>query len=228
MSLRIRWDARAVHRIVDAWPRESAKGLRDGFARIGQNYRRAMFDRFKAPISGPPFYANTSRDLLKTRSGGLRATVGFANARAAQPKDLRLVLFVGDGATKHYDRIQEYGGVVTPKRSRFLTLPLPDNLTAAGVPRFPSARALFAQHPGRVWVERTASGFAVIKYRPEQPLYGKEILTLWGLKASVRLRPRLGFRATIEAERPARLKELRAALARTLQGVRAAAKGGAA
>lgn len=226
MSLRLTWNTESVKKIVAKWPDESAKEFRGAFTRIGQQYRRAMFDRFKATTSGPPFNRNTSADILKTRSGGLRGTVGYKNENTKSVKDLRLVLFVGDGATKHYARMQEYGGVVKPTRSRFLTLPLPDNLTAAGVPRFPSARALFEQYPKRVWFDKTARGNTVIRYRPEQPMFGKDMLTLWILKDSVRLKPRLGFAKTVKEQQGVRVKELRDALARTLRAVRAAAKGG--
>jgi len=216
----LRWDTKGATDLIRRFPREAAKELRFGMGRIGESYRRKMFDRFKAPVGGPPFYRNLSENLLKSRSGGLRATVGYENAKASTIAGLRLTLYVGDAETARRIKIHEHGGVIRAKK-RFLTLPLPDNLTAAGVPRFPSAKALFEQQPDRVWIQ-VMHGVPIIRYKPLNPLFGKEVLNLWALKASVRLKPRLGFRDLVKQSAPERAKELRASVAKAIRTVRAA------
>lgn len=126
------------------------------------------------------------------RTGKLARSIGHTKPRRAQRiADVRMRVFIGGGVAR-YARIQEFGGVVRPTRSRYLTIPLPDNLTAGGVPRYKSARDLFERRPGDVFIARTKRGKLLIGLREGQ---GKNnVKWLWTLKESVRLKPRLGFR----------------------------------
>lgn len=155
--------------------------------------------------------AMARRKPFRTGTGNLLRSQGhevFGNSI----KDLRLRLFIGGGVAGRYARIQELGGVVRGKP--WLTIPLPDNLTAAGIPRFKSAKAL--QGTGRTFLTKSKAGNLIIGMRPEG---GGNVRWLWILKRSVKLKPRLGFVDTFNSKvmRADRVKRFRAALKRTIR-----------
>lgn len=230
--IRMRWEGNSLRELHERFHREAAREIRRDMHRIGQGFRRVMFDRFKAPIAGPPFFENLSDDLLKSRTGALRSTVGY-EVTGERLRELRLQLYAGDAQTARYVRIQEHGGTIKAKSGKYLTIPLPDNLTgsrgarAGADVRFPSARALFESERGRVAIVRSKAGNLVVAYRPGRAMFGKgakDTHYLWLLKPSVTLKPRLGFGKTAGGMlRAAIRRELRDALARAIRTTRRAA-----
>lgn len=95
-------------------------------------------------------------DHLNVRTGALRDSLTKPGAIEVEHDALGYKAAVGfrKGVVDAYAPIQEYGGTVRPKNARVLTIPLPENLTAAGVARVASPRDVEggfwrqgAQHP---------------------------------------------------------------------------------
>ena len=76
----------------------------------------------------------------------------------AAPGDRRITVVVADGVARGgvllacfatgvpYANVQEYGALIKPTGGRkFLTIPIEDNLTRAGVPKYASAKAFMEQ-----------------------------------------------------------------------------------
>lgn len=231
MSFELKLDLEGFRRMARRFPGEVAKEVTRSFDRIGQAYREQMFKRMEAAKGGPPFF-KTEGDTIATRSGALRGTAGYANIPAQRISDLRLQMFVGDRTTAAYTKAQEFGATIRPKAARFLTIPLPDNLTgskgrrAAAAVRFPSAKALKEQQPGRTWIQKSKAGNLIVMYRPETPLFGKDVLSLFILKSSVTLKPRLGFRLVVDRMKRFRQAILGASIAGVMKRLSAGGKGG--
>jgi hypothetical protein len=208
-----------LRKLSSDFPKIVAQEVRRSYFRIGEQYRREMSDRMSAPIGGPPFFKTLGNERIHSRTGNTRGTIGYDVNKIAPIDQLRLRMFVGDKQTPGI-RAHEYGATIKPKRGKYLTIPMPDNLTgsAGASVRFPSARALFEEKQGQVWVQKTRSGGLVIMYRPKTKLFGKESLVLWKLVTEVKLKPRLGFRKVVESMNRFRLKAyseaMRAAFAR--------------
>lgn len=163
---------------LDDFARKVSSGLVRLFRDAGAQHTRAMTKRFRPYGSGDP---------IQTRSGALRRSFGF------EARDLQLRLF---SAGLPYARIQEYGGVVRPKTKRFLTIPLPDALTGAGVLKggaklVPRGRKYETADGVPTFIFRSKRGNLLIGSRAKN---GATKL-LYTLKPSVTLKPRLGFRS---------------------------------
>ena len=83
---------------------------------------------------------NVSGKILRVRSGRLRASITHRVQQTPDGIEGRV------GPNVPYARIHEFGGVIRPKRSKHLTIPINEALTPAGVPRY-TARQLIAS-PG--------------------------------------------------------------------------------
>jgi len=86
-------------------------------------------------------------------------------------------------------KIHENGGVLRPKKSKYLTIPLPAALDSRGIPLKPKARDW-----KNTFVIRSKAGNLLIVRRK-----GAGIEPLYLLKTEVYIPPRLGMRETIEA-----------------------------
>ena len=76
---------------------------------------------------------------LTPRTGHLRRSVqGRATIKSDVPT--ATLRAGGDRDDVRYARIHDVGGVITPKRGRFLAIPVGAALTASGVPRYSSPR----------------------------------------------------------------------------------------
>lgn len=80
---------------------------------------------------------------LRVRTGRLRQS--FNKFLTRKPRGgVVLALF---SAGTSYANLQEYGGLIRPKPPRkFLTIPIEDNLTRAGVPKYASAREFMEKY----------------------------------------------------------------------------------
>lgn len=114
--------------------------LKSAFRKAGAEHDRAMQARLRGG------------GTLKRRTGGLARAVGW-RVDGDQVDNLTLTVYV---AGRKDAKAHEYGARIRPVRSKYLTIPGPDNLTAAGVAREPSMRA---------FIERT-KGFGTLRIFP--------------------------------------------------------------
>ena len=92
------------------------------FRDIGINHTNAVKKRQFGPYRG-----NSYSDKLQARTGGLRKGVGYKTKRGSGLGVQTRLFATGKAAV-----LQEHGGTIRPKRSKFLTIPLPAALTKAG------------------------------------------------------------------------------------------------
>lgn len=76
--------------------------------------------------------------LLKVHSGRLRNSIRTEIVDNGEAHEM--ALRAGGERDVVYARIQELGGVITPKRGKFLAIPLAPALTGAGVARYKTPR----------------------------------------------------------------------------------------
>jgi len=174
--------------------REATKVLQRG----GQRFVRTMVTQ---RLSGP-----TSANSLSRRSGNLARSVG-AEVRMVGPMTLRLVGFVR--STAPYARIHEYGGVIKPKKAKFLAIPL--QKTRGGAASFASAMGP-RNYPGKLTFVVSKKGnllLGLVLYKGGKQ---KGFKPLYVLKRSVYIPPRLGLRATFMDEVRETWRELRSTL----------------
>lgn len=209
LSIQAKIDARRLKKLMEQIPKELTPELARALDRHGYTFtsylRRTRFQ------GGP--------SSLKSRTGALARSAGHRLLARNTLKSMRLVVFIGGGRAKKYARIQEFGGTI--KGNPWLTVPLPDNRTAAGVPRFKSARRLKETRPGKTFIVKTKRGNLLIAYKPYKNR--DKILWLWVLRREVRLRPRLGFIKTWNSRRMKldRVAALRIAMRRAIEKSRA-------
>lgn len=181
------------------------------------------------------------RPHLIGRTGRLAKTIGHVTAKnPTKINDVHVRIFAG-GHDAIYGRIQEFGGVIRPVRAKYLTIPIADNLTAGGVPRYKSARELFEQRGEDLVIFRSKAGnllIGLIEGRDRGIQFegglatgktGGTLKLLWVLKKSVKIPARFGFVAAfkskeMENDRRARIS---AGIGRALRSSGAGAGAGA-
>lgn len=143
---------------------------------------------------GNPWPGGTTTNSLSKRSGELIKSLK-ENARVTGGDlDSLQATF---GAT-FYGRIQEFGGTITPKKAKYLTIPLPEALNSDGTPKKASAREW-----QNTFIITSKKGNLLIVRRQ-----GRGIVPLYVLKTSVYIPPRLNLRTTVETGLPAWVDEL--------------------
>lgn len=175
----------------DEGAREARKKLRKyipiaiefAFKSHGSAFEAEMDKRFTGTLSGP-LRRNASLDKLVNRTNRLHNSIG---SRFRQTRDgARLIVSAGGGVTSSYVRIQEKGGTIRPKRAKYLTIPMPANITQAGRTRKTSPRSFpdgfFFKKNGNLYFGRR--------------LENGSVQTLFALKKEVKIPPRLGFEKT--------------------------------
>lgn len=132
---------------------------------------------------GNPYPSGTGPKTLSKRSGKainrLRSSVKTSGNKL---NDLQ-----GQFSGPFYLKAQEYGAVIRPKRSKYLTIPLPAALNSNGTPKKKSAREW-----QNTFIQKSKKGNLIIFQKR-----GKDIVPLYVLKTQVRIPPRLGARETI-------------------------------
>ncbi len=173
--------ARAVERTRDELSRQIPSALTIHALYFEREWKASTFTGYAGRGQ-----EDSGRSQLYNRSGRLRGS--FKYSVSGEGLAAGLSLTVGSGIPGNYARIQEYGGTIRPIRGRYLTVPLPDNQTATGNPRYESAARL--REGGNTFVTRTKAGNLLIglKNGDGPPLW------LWKLVESVTIKPRLGFR----------------------------------
>ncbi len=139
---------------------------------------------------GRPWPSGTGPTSLSRRSGDLiasiRKSVKVSGVFTATGGEVRGVI----GSPLVYARAQEFGATITPKRARWLTVPLPAAMDSRGVMKLPKAR----DYP-RTFVAKSRRGNLIIF----QKRGGKKIVPLFVLKKRVKIPPRLNLGIMLEA-----------------------------
>lgn len=140
-------------------------------------YQQQMIGR----LSGP-----TGPDTLSRRTGQLaRSVKGVVESTGSTVK-----VTLSIGAQAPYAKIHETGGTITPKRSRYLAIPLAAAKTAAGVTRLASPR----MDPTLRLIRSKAGNLLLVR-----PKKRGGFTPMWVLKSSVTIPARLGFAKTARA-----------------------------
>jgi phage gpG-like protein len=126
---------------------------------------------------------------LSRRSGGLVASIlDSVRVTGATMDSVQGAI----GSNKPYARIQEFGGTITPKKGKFLAIPLPAALDSNGLPLRSSPR----DWPNAFCRRSKAGNLLIFQKR------GTMIIPLYVLKSSVTIPPRLGLKKTLDAGVP--------------------------
>lgn len=120
----------ATARHWNSAPRIVKQRITPVLRRIGLRLQQLLMDKL-------------SNNMLNVRTGNLRRAVFY---RIEQVGDDHQVRAGVDSTRAIYWRILNFGGIITPKRGQFLTIPVGPNLTSKGVARV-SARE-FINAPG--------------------------------------------------------------------------------
>lgn len=176
---------RALGKSIESSPQRLSKALRDHLHLFLTEVARAMAERH-----GSPYPGGTSARTLSVRSGFARQEI--LNSVAVTGDQLATIQGVIGGGKAFYLKTHEYGATITPKKSKYLTIPLPAALNANGTPKKKSARDW-----NNTFVATSKAGNLIIFQR-----VGSKIVPLYVLKKSVTIKPRLGMREALQGGIP--------------------------
>jgi len=161
------------------------RGLTDDLAKLGNGGMRKIIK--KVLVAGALSAEARAKKNVTGSIGGISARTGRLRASIAagvreKPGSADLFLRAGGnskgGAQVRYARIHEYGGTVTPKKGKFLTIPVGPALTAAGVSRYATARDV----PDLVFAQTLRGQFVLGKNKGKRGgTKGKEGFEVWYL-----------------------------------------------
>lgn len=195
-----------VRKLLERTPRIVFEEMERAFRDDGTEWLRAMQNRFRG---GSPLFTRTGtlRRSLTTKTSG----TGLGSLKVRN---------VSAGVI--YATIQEFGGVVTPRRAKDLWIPIGENKTPAGVARTTPrvAFSLYGTGPGRLFIFRSKRGNKIAART-----IGSRLIPMFVLKQSVRIPPRLGFFSTWDGFADSRMQRHRDAIARALRRARRGAGG---
>lgn len=126
-------------------------------------------------------------DTNHVRSGRLRNSMG----QETKAEGSLIKTLLGSMGVV-YARIQEFGGLIKPKRGKYLAIPLSAAKTKAGVARYASPRDI----PGLVFL-KSKTGNPILAQRVAKGKKSK-LVPMFVLVKSVTLKPTLGLRDTIK------------------------------
>lgn len=206
----LKFDLRSISRDLRADIAGLERELPRALLEHGQRFEREVKDRqFGVQLEGP-WKRNPGGNGVASRTGALRQSI----RTRVEGSGLRssMVSTVGDARTGDYVGVQEDGATIVG--SPWLAIPAPANLTPAGVPRYPSPRALKGDKDNPTFIRKLKSGNLGIFRRTA----GNAIELLWLLKRQVVIPPRLGFLRTFESPRMDRdrVKRIERAIDRAL------------
>lgn len=153
---------------------------------------------------GNPWPMGTTSKTLATRSGHLLEYM----ADSIKVEGETIASLRGEISVPHDRKIHEHGGVLRPKRAKYLTVPLPAALDSRGVPLKKSARDW-----KDTFVLRSKAGNLLIVQKK-----GASIVPLYVLKKEVSIPPRLGMLDTARAGHGMLVDRMAAAALKTVRG----------
>lgn len=202
-----RFDTTNLGLAIDRTPKNLANRLRKAFDEHGFLFENKIRDRFKASVEPTGLRRNLTKTLIAVRSGKTRNSIGHRVNKARKPSNVRLFAFIGGSGFPGILKL-ERGGIIRGRP--WLTIPLSDNLTAAGRVRFARARDV----PNSALINIGTAGdpqlFIISKLKRRSRPRGSrrtrtggsirravsDIRWMFILKRSVELKPRLRFFAT--------------------------------
>ncbi|MEL6716137.1 MAG: hypothetical protein AAFP86_20310 [Planctomycetota bacterium] len=193
MTFEIRFDASRALRELRQTPTALARRLRPALEEHADWVNRTKWQRETFGLNIPPWQRNPTSNRLRSRTGALRRS--WRQRSRGTGLDLRLIVSIGNARTAAYARIQEEGGTIRPKRSRYLTIPLRANYTPAGRLRVESAAAARRDPSIQTFVRRSKRGNLIIFRKGRQRSKPDAIEPIFVLKQQVKVPARLGFRA---------------------------------
>lgn len=174
---------RAFHQTLKKDWDGSAKVLSRELRDFLENVAQALTERHSGAWPG-----GTTSDTLSRRSGKMLQTI--VNSVGVRGKKFTTIEGVIGGSA--IAAVHEFGATITPKKAKYLTIPLPAALNSDGTPKKKSAREW--QH---TFVAKSKAGNLIIFQRQ-----GTKIVPLYVLKTSVTIPPRLGMQKTLTAGLP--------------------------
>lgn len=118
--IEVRWDAKKEVVVITGFAKKLLSFSSEDAARIGARWIDYALD--------PRTQDALSNEILRRRTGHLAGSAKWQLQKRGRGCALVLRSAV-------YGPIHEFGGVITPKRAQWLTIPLPAAMTPAGVPR---------------------------------------------------------------------------------------------
>jgi len=192
----------AGNRVDDA---QFRKAIREVPGRLYSEWRREF-----GGLLGD-FDARMQLKRLRGRPGVFVRTGGLRNSFNHVVRGGSLGNLVGRYYTnKIYAPVQERGARISPRRARYLTIPLEAAKTQAGV-----ARGRARDFSDTFIIRSKGGNLFIMQRRP-----GQKAVPLFLLRKQVRIPPRLGLVAEWRAFRPKVVQGLRQATRRALKGSR--------
>lgn len=196
---------RGIRKTIKSFPASAFSALRAGFRDVSADFVRAFSDE-RLRKSGSPRDGDGEggiRQALFRRTGSLARGLTF-KVTGGSAADLESRIGWTDAFSAKRAIVHEDGATIRPRNSKFLTIPLKEAMTPAGVSRQPNARSW----PNTFFMTSKAGNLLIAQKR------GKGFVPLYVLKESVKIPPRLGFVDTWNSTktRTRRLKILRKAL----------------
>ena len=154
-----------------------------------KRYLTSVADSIAQKNSGP-WPGGTTPVSLSSRSGALvKSVVQSVKVKYAGSIDS----VQGEIGGNFYAVVQEYGAIITVKKAKWLTIPLPAALDSRGVPLKKSAKDW-----DHTFIARSKKGNLLIFRK----VGASKIVPLYALKKSVKIPPRLNMRTRVEASLP--------------------------
>lgn len=181
---------------------DAGKGLRafgqsllddwDGSAKTLSIELRSFLDSVGEALAtrhGAAWPGGTTGKTLSKRSGRLvQSIIDSVSVKGETFETIEGTI----GSDTVYAGIQEFGGIIRPRKAKYLTIPLKAALNPNGTPIKQSAREW-----ENTFVARSKAGNLIIFQKR-----GASIVPLYVLKSSVKIPPRLGLQATLTAGVP--------------------------
>lgn len=177
----------AFGRVIDGSVEKIPHVLKEHLLRYLQSVANALAEKHSTPWQGG---VKSTLPTLQRRSGFAMEQVKQSVRVDGNTIDT-IRGMIGSGSA-FYLRIQEKGGTITPKKAKYLTVPLPAALNSNGTPKKPSARDW-----ENTFVAKSKAGNLIIFQK-----MGAKIIPLYVLKTSVKIPPRLGMEKALRGGIP--------------------------
>ena len=213
MTLEFRSNADKVVANINKKSRDMGRQAQKLMDKLGADWEREMvLGQFSGYYQGA-----TVGNKLRNRSGNLKSSIRFKSLGGSTIGEAGVLVMAGSAAAG-YAKLQETGKPrpLKPKRRRYLRIPLPGAMTGSGVVRAENkpmkSGSGWRTAGGKKTFVRENNGKAIV-YRKDG---GDRITPLFLLKASVRVKPRLGMERTLKKVMKRELPHIASSLAKTL------------
>lgn len=170
--------------VLEQAPDRAAQRVSGELKKALQRVAEELAKTHSAPWNGR--LVNPSDKLQKRSGGGLKSILDSIRVSGGTFDNLEASISTGTMT------IHETGGVISARSGKYLTIPLPEACDSRGVPLKRSAREW-----QNTFVARSRAGNLIIFQRR-----GAQVVPLYVLKPSVKIRPRLGMAAAFMREVP--------------------------